>query len=222
VSKWTPGFAGLALAALATACLPSAPATGRPGPVHKVEIIGDSITWGLFGTTPSVEASVRARLAAEGISVTFDGGAGDTLQTPWPGHADWASALQARIDRDNPDVVIIQSMLFPGAGDPASDDAYLHAASHLLDIAQSRGAHVYLVAHHRPTNATELHNAIFAQMLQGQAASGRGVPTVPLDWWLAHCRAPFASDGWHLSADGERCWATAATAAINQLREAVG
>ena len=41
---------------------------------------------------------------------------------------------------------------------------------------------------------------------------------VPLNWWLDHCRSPFIADGWHLSARGSECWATAAGAAVNQLR----
>ncbi|MFN8052358.1 MAG: SGNH/GDSL hydrolase family protein [Acidimicrobiales bacterium] len=211
-----------AIIVLATACLPSGAATGRLTPVRKVEVIGDSLTWGLFGTTPTVESALRSKLAASGISLTLDGGAGDTLDTPWPGRQRWDTLLQARIDRDDPDVVIIQSILFPGANDPANYPAYRAAASRLIEIAQSRGAHVYLVAHHRPTDATELQAADIAEKLQAEAAAGHGVPTIPLNWWLDHCRSPFSNDGWHLSGEGEVCWANAANAAVNQLRNAVG
>ena len=212
----------LALAVVATACLPAAPASGRPGPIRKVAVIGDSLSFGLFGTTPGVDAPLRARLAASGLSLSIDGGPGDTLQTPWPGHANWADLLQRRIDQDDPDVVIIQSVLFPGSDDPANHDGYYRAAVRLLDIAQSRGAHVYFVHHHRPNNAVEYNAAEIAERLQAQAAASRGIGFIPLDWWLAHCRSPFAFDGWHLSGEGERCWADAANAAVNQLRNAVG
>ena len=131
-------FVILSLAVLATACLPAKTATGRPGPVRKVALLGDSLTFGLFGTTPGVADPLRQRLSASGISVTIDGGPGDTLQTPWPGHANWAELLQARVDQDDPDVVIIQSILFPGAEDPANHDSYLRAAQKLVDIGQSR------------------------------------------------------------------------------------
>jgi len=212
----------VAVAMLATACLPGAAAPGRPGPVRKVAVIGDSLTFGLFGTTPGVGDQLRSRLAASGVSVSFDGGPGDTLDTPWPGHPSWIEQLQARIDRDDPDVVIIQSILFPGAEDAAKQDSYYRAAIKLLDIARSRGAHVYLVSHHRPTNSVEFNAAEIAERLQDAAAQGRGVEKIPLNWWIAHCRSPFAFDGWHLSADGERCWADAVNAAVNQLRNAVG
>ena len=126
-------FLVLAIALLATACLPSKTAAGRPGPVRKVALLGDSLTFGLFGTTPGVADPLRERLGASGLSVTIDGGPGDTLQTPWPGHANWADLLQARIDQDDPDVVIIQSILFPGAENPANHDSYFRAAQKLLE-----------------------------------------------------------------------------------------
>ena len=210
------------LVLLATGCLPSGAATGRETPVRKVALLGDSLTWGLFGTTPTVDSPLRSRLAASGISLTIDGAPGDTLDIPWPGRPRWADLLQARINQDDPDVVIIQSILFPGANDPANYAAYRAAASKLIEIAQSRGAHVYFVAHHRPTDETEYRAADIAEKLQAEAAAGHGVPTIPLNWWLDHCRAPFSTDGWHLSAEGEVCWANAANAAVNQLRNKVG
>lgn len=210
------------LAVLTTSCLPGAPATGRPGPVRKVEVLGDSLTYGLFGTSPSVDGKLRAKLAASGISLTVDGGPGDTIPTPWPGQPSWAQKLQERITNDDPDVVIIQSVLFVNADDPANQQAYRVAATQLLDIAQSRGAHVYFVRHHQPSDATERHAADVAQQIQADVAAGRGVEFIPLDWWLSRCQKPFIKDGWHLSANGSECWANAANSAVNQLRNAIG
>lgn len=212
----------VAVAALTTACLPAAPAAGRPGPVRKVALIGDSLTFGLFGTTPAVTEALRSKLAVSGVSLSVDGGPGDTLATPWPGRPTWAELLQARIDRDDPDVIIVQSMLFPGSDNPANHDPYYRAALRLLDIAQSRGAHVYFVQHHRPNDAVEFNAAVVAETIQSHAAEGRGVGFIPLNWWLDHCQRPFASDGWHLSAAGSQCWANAANAAVNQLRNEIG
>lgn len=201
---------------------PANPATGRNTPVRKVALIGDSLSWGLFGTTPRIEQPLRDRLAASGIAFTLDGGPGDTLDTPWPGSARWEDKLRLRIAADDPDVVIIQSVLFPGAGDPAKDASYLAAANRLFDIAQSRGAHVYIVAHHPPTNPTEFRAAIRAQELQAHAAAGRGIATIPLDWWMARCPNAFVFDGFHLAANGVACHADALNAAVNQLRNVVG
>lgn len=212
----------LVVAVAMSGCLPSAPATGRQGPVRKVALIGDSLTFGLFGTTASAIEPLRQRMSASGISLSVDGGPGDTLATPWPTHAPWVDQLRARIQSFDPDVVIIQSVLFPGADDPNLQANYRQAMAQLLDVAQSRGAHVYIVRHHRPTNSVERHAADVAEQLQAEVVAGRGVPAIPLDWWLARCRRPFVADGWHLSADGARCWADAATAAINQLRNAIG
>jgi len=212
----------LVTAVVVSGCLPAAPAAGRPGPVRKVALIGDSLTFGLFGTSPSVDGVLRSRLAASGMSLTVDGGPGDTLPVSWPGHASWADQLQARINTVDPDVVIIQSVLFVDAEVPANQAAYRDAVKRLLDIAQSRGAHVYFVRHHRPTDGVERRAAEIAQALQAEAAAGRGVEFIPLDWWLAQCKAPFIKDGWHLSANGSRCWADAANAAVNQLRNAIG
>lgn len=206
----------------ASACLPATNATGRPGPIRKVAVIGDSLTWGLFGTTPSVEAPLRERLAPLGVAFTLDGGPGDTLATPWPGHGRWIDQLRARIDRDDPDMVVVQSVLFPGADEPAKQEAYRVALQELLDVAQSRGAHVYLVNHHPPTNGTEFRAAVIAQQLQAEAAAGRGIPAIPMDWWMARCAGGFIFDRFHLSAVGERCWADAITAAVNQLRNELG
>lgn len=217
-----PALAAAALLLLTTACLPSTTATGRPGPVRKVAVLGDSLTWGLFGTTPTVEAPLRERLAASGIALTLDGGPGDTVATPWPGHSPWVDQLQARVAADDPDVIVIQSVLFPGADDPAKQDEYRVALRRLLDIAQSRGAHVYLVNHHPPTNATEFRAAVIAQQLQAEVSAGRGIPTIPMDWWMARCDRAFVFDRFHLAANGERCWADAVTAAVNQLRNEVG
>ena len=212
----------LAVALVGVGCLPSAPAPGRPGPVRKVALIGDSLTFGLFGTTPRVESNLASKLAASGIRLTVDGGPGDTLEKPWPGRPRWEELLRARINTDDPDVVIIQSVLFPGGADPANHDSYFRAAIRLIDIARSRGAHVYLVRHHRPTNGTEFNAAEIAERLQAQAAEGRGVEFVPLNWWLDRCKGPFSADGWHLAAPGVECWANAANAAVNQLRNEIG
>ena len=61
------------------------------------------------------------------------------------------------------------------AENPANHDSYLRAAQKLIDIGQSRGAHVYFVQHHRPNNSTEFNAAEIAERLQGIAAEGRGI-----------------------------------------------
>lgn len=212
----------LAATVVLTSCLPAAPATGRPGPVRKVAVLGDSLSFGLFGTSPSVESRLRAKLAAGGVALTLDGGPGDTPPASWPGHASWADVLQARINADDPDVVIIQSVLFVDAESATAQQAYRAAFTRLLDIAQSRGAHVYIVRHHRPTDAAERRAAEIAEAIQADVANGRGVAAIPLDWWVARCSKPFLKDGWHFSGNGVECWANAVNAAVNQLRNALG
>jgi hypothetical protein len=165
---------------------------------------------------------LTSRLEKSGIEVSFDGYPGETVIHPWPGQPPWTEILRTRIDSFDPDVVIIQSVLFPYSEEPGAHELYLSQMTALFDIAQSRGAHVYIVSHQTPTNATEAAAKQVAQELQARAAQGRGIGVIPLDWWIAHCRKPFVADGWHFSANGVACWADAANAAVNQLRNEIG
>lgn len=210
----------LVLVAVLAACQPPRPSAGRGTPVKRVLIIGDSITHGLFGTTPKVNSYVQERLAQRGISVTIGGFAGENPIGVWANHPQWIDVMRQRIQNENPDMVIIQSMLFPGAGDTALQAQYLAATRELIDVAKSRGAHTYLVKHAPPPKLKEQLELAVVERLQGQAGAGKGVSWIPLDWWIANCKNPTSSDGWHLSANGQRCHADAITVAVDQLRDA--
>lgn len=203
------------------ACQPERPSVGRNTPVRRVLIVGDSLTWGLFGTTPRLHERVTAVMADRGISTRIVGSAGGTLLDPWPGNPRWIDEVRPQIDSWNPDVVIVQSTLFPGATDPARQQAYIAAARELFGVAGSRGAHVYVVGHPDPPAAKERNERDIAQYIQALVA-GPGVSRIPLDWWIARCTAPYSSDGWHLSASGEECHAMAISVAIDQLRGVTG
>jgi hypothetical protein len=126
------------------------------------------------------------------------------------------------IDAEDPDMVVIQSVLFVGADDPARQEEYATAIADLYDIAQSRGAHVYIEAHHHALDPLARHEMEVAQRMQAEAAVGRGIEVIPLDWWIARCDHPVLLDGWHLTAAGQECHADAVIAAVDQLRKAVG
>ncbi len=212
----------VALVAVAAGCRPAEPATGRAGRVRVVLVLGDSVTYGLFGTTPRLHERLARRLADQHVRLVVDGFPGETPIDTWPGNPSWADRLRGDIERENPDMVVIQSMLFPSATDPARQDAYRAAIRGLYDIAQSRGAHVYVVSHPEPPVASERDELRVAQRLQAEEASGRGISTIPLDWWLNRCKGAYVTDGWHLSAKGQECHASAVAVAVAQLRAAVG
>ncbi|HBX76132.1 MAG TPA: hypothetical protein DEG43_00660 [Acidimicrobiaceae bacterium] len=199
-----------------TACLPPAPSAGRGERVRSVVVLGDSITWGFFGVTPGIQDPLSSRLAKRGISLRLLGFPGDSIAAPWPGRTDWPTQLQRSVSEDNPDVVIIQSLLFPESADQAARADYLAKAQELIRIAQSRGAHVYLVRHQRGFGG-QAEESNIAEALQQQAAEGKGVATIPADWWLDRCEDPYIPDGFHLTERGSECFSNAVNAAVNQL-----
>lgn len=203
------------------ACQPERISVGRANPVRKVLIVGDSMTWGLFGTSPRVHERIVPVLADRGIETRILGSAGGTILEPWSGQPRWIDQVRPQIQTWNPDVVIVQSTLFPGATDPARQQAYIAAARELFGVAGSRGAHVYVVGHNDPPAAKERNERDIAQYIQALVA-GPGVSRIPVDWWLARCNQPYISDGWHLSASGQECHALAISVAIDQLRAVVG
>jgi hypothetical protein len=221
-----PARSALALLAvpallLLVACQPAQPSSGRGTPVRQVLLLGDSLSFGLFGTTPQVHQPLRQRMAARGVSVVVDGFPGENPVDRWPGNPSWEERMQAWIAGQNPDMVVIQTTLFPDAHVPLRQFAYGAAFRRLVDIAQSRGAHVYVVSHPAPPPGAERRNWEIAQRIQADAVAGRGISTIPLDRWLANCRGGFVADGWHLSGEGQRCHADAVTAAVDQLRSRV-
>lgn len=220
----TRSFAFVALAALTllTACLPEVPSTGRSNPVRRVVVLGDSLTHGLFGTSPTATADLQRRLNASGIEVRVIGGPGSNPIAAWPGLAAWDAQLTTAVNDFDPDVVIIQSVLFPQSTAADGEALYRAAITRLFDIAQSKGAHTYVVAHHPPTNGAEFLAAIAAERLQTEAATGRGISSIPLPWWIDNCDKPFLPDRFHLSGAGVACLADAMNAAVNQLRNNVG
>ncbi len=185
--------------------------------------MGDSVVHGLFGATPRVHDRLAAALADRGVQLRIDGFPGETPIDTWPSNTlGWLDRMRTQIAQFDPDVVIVQSMLFPSPDDPARRQHYLAVTRALLDVAQSRGAHVYLVNHPVPQGPAEAHARAVAQSLQAEAAAGRDISLIPLDWWLARCDGPYVWDGWHLSSAGQACHTLAVIAAIDQLRGIVG
>jgi hypothetical protein len=209
-------------AAVLGGCLPAQPATGRGAPLRRVLVLGDSMTFGLYGTTPRLHDALGRALMERDVQLLIDGFPGEDPVDVWPGHPRWADRLRSDIAAFDPDMVVIQSILFLGASDPARRAAYSAAITELYDVAQSRGAHVYIVSHQLPTDPVARDEMTVAESLQAEAAAGRGIATIPLDWWLARCAAPFVGDGWHLSASGQECHATAVAEAVDQLRRSIG
>lgn len=199
------------------ACQP-APPSGRPAAVRRVVLLGDSLTWGLFTATPSVRPALQPALARRGIHLTMIGAPGSTPSQPWPGTVPWDRQLADAMAED-PDVVVIQTMLFPGgAADVDLQARYREAVRVLVDIAQARGARVLRVTHPVAPDPVVARETFVAQAIQAEVTAGRAVGVVPLNAALARCRAPFMPDGFHLSASGERCHAAAVVAAIDALR----
>lgn len=216
--------AALLAVALLAACEPPRPSVGRGTPVRRVFLLGDSITHGLYGTTPRIHGLLDQRLRQRGIQLSIGGFPGENPLWVWPGHPSWLEVLRERVRNFDPDMIIIQSTLFPEVGDPAKHDLYLRTVRQMLDVAQSRGAHVYFV-HHRPPPASHPKERIalaVIEQLQGQAGAGRGVSWIPLETWLANCSNPVSADGWHLSHNGQVCHASAITVAVDQLRRQNG
>ena len=149
------------------ACQPERPSVGRGTPVRRVLIVGDSMTWGLFGTTPRVHERIVPVLADRGIDTHIVGSAGGTILEPWPGSKRWVDEVAPEITSWNPDVVIVQSTLFPAATDPARQQAYIAL----------------------PSTSTMRINGLTALV------AGPGVSRIPVDWWLARCTAPYSPDG---------------------------
>lgn len=208
----------VAVAALALgACQPEKPSAGRGTPVRKVLIVGDSMTFGLFGTTPMVHGALRTRLQARGVDVRLVGAAGSSIVEPWPGRPSYAELMRTNVNSLDPDVVIIQSMLFPGGTNTARHDAYIAATQQVVALAKSRGAHVYLVDHNDPRDPTSRREKEIAQYIQAVVA-GPGVSHIPLDWWIANCDGGTIADGWHLTGNGQECHAQAIAVAIDQLK----
>lgn len=212
----------VALFGLATACLPAKPAEGRATPVRRVLVLGDSMSYGLFGTTPQLEPVLRPMLADRGIQLHVTGFPAESPVYTWPGHLGWDLRMLHEVRTFNPDMIVIQSVLFPGAVHPEQHADYRNAVAHLMDVGRSRGAHVYVVKHPVPAGSQWAPGATVAHRLQAEAGASRGVETIPLDWWMQRCAGGRTSDGMHLSAAGQRCHALAITMAVEQLREAVG
>jgi hypothetical protein len=184
--------------------------------VRRVLVLGDSIAVGAFGSTPAVTPELERLMRDRGITVRVIGYPASNPVATWDG-VPWADKLLYSVAAFDPDMIVIQSNLFPGAADPGTHDTYRAAVSTLYDIAQSRGAHTYIVRHARPAKEPEGTELGVAEALQAEKAAGRGIETIPLDSWLASCDRPFTSDGWHLTARGQSCHATALAGAVDQL-----
>lgn len=210
------------VALFAAACLPAAPAPGRAGPLKRVLVLGDSITYGLFGTTPQLEPVLRPMLADRGIQLHVTGFPAESPVYTWPGHLGWSLRMMHEVETFDPDMIVIQSVLFPGAVYPDQHEAYRRSITELLDIARSRDAHVYVVRHHVPPGTEWSPGRDVGEQLQAEAAAPRGVQTIPLDWWMARCAGGTTADRVHLSAEGQNCHALAVVTAVDQLRGAIG
>lgn len=206
----------------AAACLPVEPSTGRAGPVRKVLVLGDSFSYGLFSTTPQLHGPLGRLMADRGVGLHVTGFPGESPADTWPGHLPWSLRMRHEVDTWNPDMIVIQTTLFPDADSPARRAAYSRAIGEIITIARSRGAHVYLVSHPGSPMSKERHERDVAQSLQAKAAAGKGISTIPLDWWMERCAGGTVADGWHFSAKGQNCHALAITFAVDQLRGAVG
>jgi lysophospholipase L1-like esterase len=205
---------------LLAGCLPDKPSAGRGTPVRRVLVLGDSISHGLFGSTARVHEPLQQRLSQRKIAVRVAGNAAETPIDIWPGNPSWPNLMRWWVEAENPDMVIIQSMLFNDSANLARQAQYRTAMRQILDEAQRRGAHVYLVRHPVPAPRAEARNLAVAERLQAEAAAGRGISTIPLDTWINSCDRPFHTDGWHLGPNGQRCHADALVAAVDQLRDA--
>lgn len=204
-------------ALLLGACQPERPSDGRGTPVRRVLVVGDSITFGIFGTTPTIRPALLERMGARGIATRIVGFPGNNLLEPWEGQPSYADEVRYHVASFDPDMVVIQSIAFPQGADPARQQAYVRAATEVIRLARARGAHVYIVSHHDPRDPVIRQQKQIAEFIQG-AVAGPGVSKIPLDWWMSNCRQPTGSDGWHLSASGQECHAAAVTAAVDQLR----
>lgn len=219
--RWAAPLAVLAAVGLLTGCLPERPSAGRNTQVRRVLVMGDSITHGLFGTSPSVLAPLRERLGRKWIAVTVDGYPAENPLDIWPDHPRWVDRMRSRVQTEDPDVIVIQSILVQEGAKPDRQVLYRAAVRELFDVAQSRGAHVYIVEHQVPPLVKERTEQLVAERIQAEEAKARGISAIPLDVWLDLCDAPYLRDGWHLNATGQRCHADAITAAVDQLRDSL-
>lgn len=210
------------VALFASACLPSTPSSGRATPVRRVLLLGDSVTYGLFSTSPRVHEPLSAMLADRGVGLHVTGFPAENPIFTWPGHLSWSLRMRHEIETWNPDMVVIQTMLFTDADRPERVAAYRSAIAELMDLAKARGAHVYIVSHHGVPGTSWARERDVAQSLQASAASSRGISTIPLDWWMQRCEGGVIGDGVHLTEAGQRCHALAITFAVDQLRDTVG
>lgn len=200
-----------------SACQP-APPSGRSTPTRRVLLLGDSITWGLFGTTPGVQPELVPQLQRRRIRLTVIGGPASTPITPWLNATPWEQDLFRVVATENPDIVIIQTMLLPNAEDPAVQVQYREAVRRLYDIAQSRGARTFRVIHTASPDPASAATTAIAQAIQEDEGANRGIGVIPLNTALERCVDPFVSDGFHVSGSGQRCHAAAVVAAIDSVR----
>jgi len=185
-------------------------------------VIGDSVTWGLFGATPWIRTEMEKRMYVRRMSFTMDGGPAENAMQTFLSPTPWVDRLAARIAADDPDVIIIQSSLFDGADDPANQDTYRRAFTALIDMATSRNAHVYVVTNHVPPDPKFASELAIGEWIQAQVIDGRGISTIPMDLWMDLCRGAYIADGIHLTDAGVQCYSNALAAAVDQLRKQVG
>lgn len=211
-----------ALAVVGSACLPVAPAAGRGSPVRHAVVIGDSLVHGMFGTSPRIHEKLVQLLADRGVGVTIAGFPGESPSWSWPGRPSWLEQMRHFVAARDPDVVIIQSTVMGlDWRDAAVQTAYRQKMAELMDVARSRGAHVYVVANPEPP-ADRHDEWRLLEQIQAELASSRGIATIPLIEWMPVCEGAVIPDGWHFTTKGQDCQALAYTAAVDQLRARFG
>jgi peptidoglycan/LPS O-acetylase OafA/YrhL len=151
-ARWKPGPQGLAPSA--------APATSRRvvSREPRVTFLGDSVSW-VIGTYlpehPGLWTSVRA-IEGCGIAVLPDIRQLGTGHTNYPGCTSWPARWQRGIDKDNPDVAVIElnrwelmdrryQGRYQHVGEPAYDADLTAQLETAIRIAGSRGAAVVLL-----------------------------------------------------------------------------
>ena len=206
------------VALLATACLPAAPAAGRGTPVRQVVVIGDSLVWGFFGTSPRLHEPLGRMLRDRRVGITFAGFPAESPIFSWPGNPSWADQMRWWVAARDPDMVIIQNTVMGGPwSDPGVQDGYRRNKAALMDLARSRGAHVYVLANPTPPPDRRDEWRV-VERIQAELAAPRGIATIPLIDWMPSCGGATISDGWHFTQKGQDCHALAYTMAVDQLR----
>jgi lysophospholipase L1-like esterase len=216
-----PLFVALALAmvaAVASACLPAAPSSGRGTPVRQVLLVGDSLTWGMYGTSPRIHEKLGPILADRRVGLTVAGFPGESPIYNWPGNPTWVDQVRWWVARKNPDMVIIQNTVIGGDHRNADVRArYQQGMAALMDAARSRGAHVYIVANPvAPADRQDEWRTV--ERIQADLARPRGISTIPVIEHMDNCSGAFIADGWHLSDKGQNCHSLAYALAVDQLR----